>query len=95
MPGLLPFRMGAFVVAAQAMVPVVPVTIRGTRSILREGQWLPRRARITVTVGNPVFPASPGWEGAIALRDAVRRAMLQTCGEPDLAFEQWQSPKGA
>ena len=88
MPGLLPFRMGAFIVAAQANVPVVPVTIRGTRSILREGQWLPRRAMITVTVGAPIRPVSSGWDGAIALRDAARSAMLQAGGEPDLALEQ-------
>ena len=30
-PGLRPFHMGAFVVAAEAGVPVVPVAIRGTR----------------------------------------------------------------
>ena len=47
MPGLLPFRMGAFVIAAQAGVPVVPVTLRGTRSVLRDGQWLFRRARLS------------------------------------------------
>jgi acyl carrier protein len=35
MPGLLPFHMGAFVAAAEAGTPVVPVTIRGSRSILR------------------------------------------------------------
>jgi hypothetical protein len=38
MPGLLPFHMGAFVAAAEAGVPVVPVTIRGTRSLLRAGE---------------------------------------------------------
>jgi 1-acyl-sn-glycerol-3-phosphate acyltransferase len=95
MPGLLPFHMGAFVLAAQANVPVVPVTIRGTRSILRDGQWLPRRAMITVAVGAPIAPASSEWNGAIGLRDAARQAMLETCGEPDLALEQWQQPKPA
>ena len=47
MPGLLPFRMGAFVIAAQSGVPVVPVTLRGTRSALRDGQWLFRRASLS------------------------------------------------
>jgi 1-acyl-sn-glycerol-3-phosphate acyltransferase len=47
MPGLLSFRMGAFVAAAQAG-PVVPVTIRGTRSMLRAGSWFPRRGRLEV-----------------------------------------------
>lgn len=44
-PGVMPFRMGAFVVAVNAGVPVVPVGICGTRSILRDGQWWPDAAR--------------------------------------------------
>ncbi len=44
-PGLLGFRLGAFQAAAQAGVPVVPIAIRGTRSILRGGQWRPRPGR--------------------------------------------------
>jgi 1-acyl-sn-glycerol-3-phosphate acyltransferase len=42
MPGLRDFRMGAFIAAAQAGVPVVPVAIHGTRSMLRAGS---RRGR--------------------------------------------------
>ena len=63
--------------------------------ILRDGQWLPRRAMVTVAIDAPVMPASADWNGAIGLRDAARRAMLAACGEPDLALEQWQQPKAA
>ena len=35
MPGVLPFRLGAFMVAVEAKVAVVPVTIKGTRMVLR------------------------------------------------------------
>lgn len=42
-PGLLPFHMGAFVTAVEAEIPVVPIVIEGTRSVLRSGTWLPRR----------------------------------------------------
>ena len=38
-PGLMPFRTGAFQVAVQAGVPVVPVALRGVRSVLRDGTW--------------------------------------------------------
>jgi 1-acyl-sn-glycerol-3-phosphate acyltransferase len=93
MPGLLPFRMGAFVIAAQAGVPVVPVTIRGTRSILREGQWLFRRGRISVNFSAPVEPGGSDWNAAIQLRDAVRAEMLRLCGEPDLSEETALLPK--
>jgi len=87
MPGLLPFRMGAFVVAAQARVPVIPVSIRGTRSILREGHWLPRRGPLSVTVGAAINPTGDDWSAAIELRDAARREILMSVREPDLAHE--------
>ncbi|WP_455216861.1 AMP-binding protein, partial [Kaarinaea lacus] len=44
-PGLRNFYMGAFITAAQASLPVVPIAIRGTRSMLRAGSWFPRRGR--------------------------------------------------
>jgi 1-acyl-sn-glycerol-3-phosphate acyltransferase len=87
MPGLQPFQMGAFVAAAEAGVPVVPVAVRGTRSMLREGSWFPRRGRLRVTVCPPVQPEGAGWEDAVALRDAARKALLARIGEPDLGRE--------
>ena len=84
-PGLRPFHMGAFIVAAQTGVPVVPVTIRGTRSILRADTWLPRRGVVRIVVGSPVRPDGADWPAAVRLRDAARQQMLQACGEPDLA----------
>ena len=85
MPGLLPFRMGAFVVAAEAGAPVVPVTIRGTRSILRADHWFPRRGAIAVTIGAPILPDGKDWRAAIRLRNTTRAEILRLCGEPDLA----------
>jgi 1-acyl-sn-glycerol-3-phosphate acyltransferase len=93
MPGLLPFRMGAFMIAAQAGVPVVPVTIRGTRSILRDGQWLFRRGRVSVTISPPLTPKGSDWNAAIGLRDAARAEILRLCGEPDLSEEIALLPK--
>ncbi len=84
-PGLLPFHMGAFVAAAEAGVPLVPVTIRGSRSILRSDQWFPRRGTISVVIGAPLQPEGADWSAAIRLRDAARAEILRHCGEPDLA----------
>ncbi|MBI3938061.1 MAG: AMP-binding protein [Betaproteobacteria bacterium] len=84
-PGLLPFHLGAFIAATQTSSPVVPVTIRGTRSILRGDQLFPRRGAITVTIGAPIAPRGSDWHAAIELRNAARNAVLASCGEPDLA----------
>lgn len=94
-PGLLPFYMGAFLAAAEAGVPVVPVTLRGTRSIFRSGSWLPTHGNISIIIGKPIDPAeipdldsSSHWKIAVALHDAARRSILKNCGEPDLAKEK-------
>ena len=87
MPGLLPFRMGAFRAAAELGVPVVPVTIRGTRNLLRPTTWFPRRTRLQVKVDKPLTASGKGWAAAVTLRDRVRASVLAACGEPDLAGE--------
>jgi 1-acyl-sn-glycerol-3-phosphate acyltransferase len=88
MPGLLEFHMGAFFVAARTGTPVLPVTIRGTRSVLRGEQWFPRRGRISVHTGKLHLPDGDDFEAAVRLRDRVRLSMLKYSGEPDLAHEE-------
>jgi len=91
-PGLMPFHLGAFTVAAEAGVPVIPVAIRGTRSILRANNWLPRRGSIHIDIGAAIHPrdvvkqaGKDNWKVAIALRERCRKFILRHCGEPDLA----------
>jgi 1-acyl-sn-glycerol-3-phosphate acyltransferase len=80
-PGLLPFRLGAFLAAAGAEAPVVPVTIRGTRDVLPAGAWLPRRASIAVEIGAPLAPppraAADVFAAAVQLRSAARAGIAQ------------------
>ena len=83
--GLMPFRTGAFQVAAQAGVPVVPVSLRGVRSVLRDETWYPRRSPIAATFGAPIFPDGNDWNATLRLRDRTRAEILKHCGEPDLA----------
>ena len=84
-PGLMPFRLGAFLAAARSGMPVLPVTLIGTRSMLRSGQWRPRRGELKVLVGEPLFAAGSGWQAALQLRDAARSQILEQLGEPDTA----------
>jgi 1-acyl-sn-glycerol-3-phosphate acyltransferase len=82
--GLSGFYLGAFKVAAEANLPVLPGTIRGTRSLLRSNQWFPRRAAVTVEIGEPVMPSGTDFGSVVRLRDEVRKSVLLRCGEPDL-----------
>lgn len=83
-PGILGFRMGAFVAAAQSGLPVAPVAILGTRSILRGDQWFPRPGRVEVRFLAPITARGNGWQAALELRDRSRAAILAATGEPDL-----------
>ena len=82
--GLQPFKLGAFVIAAETATPLVPVTLNGTRSLLRDNAWLPNRSAIRVTVGVAIAPAGPGWNRALELRDAARKAIAAALAEPAL-----------
>jgi 1-acyl-sn-glycerol-3-phosphate acyltransferase len=81
--GLLPFRLGAFIVAAQTGLPIIPLGLSGTRTMLRAEQWFPRRGTVRVTIGAPIVPQGKDWTAALALRDAARTAIAHVCGEPE------------
>ncbi len=82
-PGLHAFRLGAFNVAGETGAPIVPVALRGTRSLLRGGSWMPRRTPVHVAIRPAITPAGNDLAAAVALRDAARAEMLAASGEPD------------
>jgi len=79
--GLRQFRLGAFVAACASHRPVVPVAIAGARVVLPDGQWLPTRADVTVTVLPALEPSGEDMKAAAGLRDAARDAIASHCGE--------------
>jgi 1-acyl-sn-glycerol-3-phosphate acyltransferase len=84
-PGLARFRNGAFVIAANAQLPIVPVAIRGTRHALPPGSLLPQPGRLEVELA-PALPAPVAGDPTsidAALR-AARAAILARIPEPDL-----------
>jgi 1-acyl-sn-glycerol-3-phosphate acyltransferase len=85
-PGLMAFHLGAFAAAVETGLPIVPIALRGTRALLPDEQWLPRRAPIVVHIGQPIMatPARNAFATTTRLRDAARHAILEHCGEPDL-----------
>jgi len=85
-PGLLPFHLGAFVIAARSNVPVVPIAIRGSRSLLPGDRWFPHPGPLVVTIGAPISPAADApdaFAAAVKMRDLARAEIAQHCGEAD------------
>ena len=79
-PGLLPFRKGAFLMAAHAGVPVVPAVIRGTRRFFGGGRRWPRHNRIEIEVFDPIPPQKESGQ----MLSKARAVVLHHCGEPDV-----------
>lgn len=50
------FHTGAFQLALEFQLPVVPITIDGAYSILPRGQWLPYWGKIVMTIHEPLAP---------------------------------------
>ncbi len=89
--GVRPFQLGAFKAAVATGAPIVPVSLAGTRKILRDGTYLPRPGNVTITVLPPIYPRTianaadnedpSGWHELIRLRDATREAVVRHSGE--------------
>ncbi|MCE5232412.1 MAG: AMP-binding protein [Mizugakiibacter sp.] len=97
MPGLLPFHMGAFIAAADAGLPVVPVALVGTRALMRGDDWFPRRGALAVEFGAALRPR-PGvepWREALRLQAEARAFLLAHIGEPDAGAAGFVMPAGA
>jgi 1-acyl-sn-glycerol-3-phosphate acyltransferase len=88
--GVRPFQLGAFKAAVATGAPIVPVSLAGTRRVLRDGTYLPRPSSVTITLSPPIYPRpagnsesdSSGWHELIRLRDATRDAIARYSGEP-------------
>lgn len=90
--GVRPFQLGAFKAAVAVGVPIVPVSLSGTRKILRDGTYLPRPGSVTITVSPPIYPQAlsdaakvdeiAAWHELIRLRDTTRETIARYSGEP-------------
>lgn len=73
-------REGAFLLAAKAGCPVVPVVILGSERLYNRRNWLGwRLAKVYIAIGAPVFPQADGGRGAARakLREATGAALVQ------------------
>jgi 1-acyl-sn-glycerol-3-phosphate acyltransferase len=77
-PGLREFHLGGLQAAANAGVPVVPIGISGSCSIVAPETRLPRHGALRVEIGAPIVPSAADWESLIVLRDATRRTAPST-----------------
>ncbi|MDB4973781.1 MAG: 1-acyl-sn-glycerol-3-phosphate acyltransferase [Myxococcaceae bacterium] len=75
-----PFKKGGFHLARQAKVPVVPVGIRGTRSVMGREDLVVRPGKVAVHVGAPVRVTD--FENAALCSDYVRKQVSELAAMP-------------
>lgn len=87
-PGVLPFKTGAFLMAARTGTPVVPAGIRGTRHLYGGGRKLPRWSPVQIEIRAPLAADGKDRDAALRLRDLTRQRVMALCREPDLHLPQ-------
>ena len=83
-PGLLPFRSGAFVTATRANVPVLPITLHGSRRAMPAASLCPLPGHLRLDIHQPINPGGKERRHRVDLEVRSRKAILSTLDEPDL-----------
>jgi 1-acyl-sn-glycerol-3-phosphate acyltransferase len=77
---LLPFKRGGFLLALRTGLAIVPVGIRGTRSVRARGQWSIQPGVVEVRFGSPIPAAEFGIRRKRELIAEVRRSLAELAG---------------
>ena len=69
------FRRGAFALAVEFGLPVVPITIDGAYRVMRRTAWLPRPGRIILTIHKPIEAPENGRHELAELMEKSHKAI--------------------
>ena len=70
------FKKGSVLVALDAGLPVVPVSLRGSRQVMTKGQLMVRPGDVQLTIHDPLPTAGIGRPGVIAFAERVREQVV-------------------
>jgi 1-acyl-sn-glycerol-3-phosphate acyltransferase len=76
------FKGGMFLVAIDAGLPIVPVSVAGSRHVMLKGRLMTCPGRVTITIHDPIPTAGVGREGARELAERVRNVVRAGVDEP-------------
>jgi long-chain acyl-CoA synthetase len=56
------FKKGVGIIARELQVPLIPVAINGTYEMMASGKLFPRPAKVTVSIGKPLYPGDKDYD---------------------------------
>ena len=74
------FKGGSFVIALDAGLPIVPISIVGSRHVMLKGQLMVKPGTVSLIVHDPIDTTSIQREAARELADSVREVVAATAG---------------
>ena len=81
-----PFKAGSFLLAIEAGMPLVPVTVDGSRHVMSKGQLTTRPGRVRLVIHEPIatesLQAGDARDLAARVRDLVAGAASSTVAQP-------------
>ena len=77
---IYPFKPGAFILARETGVPIIPMGILGTRDVLPKGALLPRPAHAIISVGKP-FQVSDDGSRLTEILENARKTVAALSGQ--------------
>ncbi len=83
------FKIAHYILAIRNQVPVVPVTINGSRNLLRSESWLPEKVQLKVTI-HPSIPTDKSDSEIKQIMNDARIKILSNLDEPDLSTKSFQ-----
>lgn len=73
-----PFKKGAFHMAVQTGLPLIPIGLDGTQDVSPPGQWLVSGGEVRICVGAPID--TTGWQNSALAEPMARgRAAVEAC----------------
>jgi 1-acyl-sn-glycerol-3-phosphate acyltransferase len=83
------FKKGPFLVAIDAGLPVVPVTIEGSRRVMAKGRLMVCPGDVRLTIHEPMPTSGVNRTDVIGFGERVRKAVVSGPGE------SWPQPRGS
>ncbi len=77
-----PFKGGSFVIALDAGLPIVPLTIVGSRHVMRKGQLMVKPGAVSLVVHDPIETAGAARDSARALAASVHDTVASRTPNP-------------